>query len=115
MSQITDFMEGNVPQVPMRSLFPADFMLPLIDTMSEEQVASKVEEISDILLAHNINLAFCEKTPVSLIYNYLASEIIPNEEINAITFEGCFTTFNGCTGYCPGCFQKDYCEFSWEE
>lgn len=114
MSQIRDFMEGNIPQVPMHSLFPATFQLPPISTMSEEQIANKVDEISDILLSHNINLDFCEKTPASLIYNYLISEIIPNDEINAITIEGCFTTFNGCTGYCPGCFQKDYCENSWE-
>ncbi len=110
MLAMKEFFEGNTPQIPMRSLFPADFRFPPVESMSEKQITRKVDKIEDILFAHNIHLGFCEKTPDKLIYKYLITEVIPKEEIDEKVFEGCFTTFNGCTGWCEGCFQKDYCD-----
>ncbi|HEX3020559.1 MAG TPA: hypothetical protein VHP36_09660 [Chitinispirillaceae bacterium] len=110
-----DFASENGPLILIQSLFPKGYQFPPAQSMSEEQLSKKLDEIIEILLAHNIDISFCEETPDKLIYNYLTCEIIPKEKIIEKSYKGCYTTFTGCDGACDTCFQKKYCEVEQEE
>lgn len=71
----------NGPFIPIRSLFPVNYQFPSIDTMSEDELSNKLDEISDIYLLHNIKLSFVGKLPDKVLYNHLINEVIPEKEI----------------------------------
>lgn len=103
------------PFISIRSLFPADYQFPPAETMEEEQLSKKLDEIYDTLFAHNIELDFNDNVPDKLVYTYLISKVIPEENIIEDKYEGCFTHLTGCDGACDICFQKKYCDEEMEE
>ncbi len=98
------------PRIPVRSLFPDEVTFEPVDTLSKKEIQDKLETIMTIFSTHNIFIDLKEKLPAKLVYKYLTEDFIPNET----TYQENNTSFSfvidGCDGYCPGCFQKEYCE-----
>ncbi|MBN1765155.1 MAG: hypothetical protein JW860_07855 [Sedimentisphaerales bacterium] len=103
--------EARVAGRPLRSIFPVDFNFPLLDEMNEQELKNKLSEIIKIFQANNIDLSLVDGLPDNIIYTYLTEEAIP--EVPGFPYGAdCPFTYliDGCDGYCPDCFQKDYCE-----
>jgi len=98
------------PQVPMRSLFPTDYKFPPAETMTDDEINLKLNEIQDILSNHNIEFGFAEELPDKVLYKYLTEEYIKNETIGATVIPGFTWTLDGCSGDCDSCFQKEFCD-----
>lgn len=107
------------PKRPMKSLFPESCVFHPADRLSKKELKNKLDFIFEILAQNNIQVALPGKLPDEQLYTYLTTDIIPNE----LTFPPHNTGFcyviDGCDGYCPECFQKDYCEvkdeIGWDE
>jgi len=54
-----------------------------------------------------VSVSFLEDIPPRLAYSHLLEAL--DEEFD--TLEAGFWYLDGCTGYCPGCFQRPWCEF----
>lgn len=110
MKNVIAFEEAcKQPEVPIRSLFPADYQFPSVESMDDNQVAQKLDEISDILSKQSIELGFNEELPDRVLYKYLAEDCIINDTITPPGSTGYIWTLNGCGGDCDSCFQKEYC------
>jgi hypothetical protein len=110
LKNIIAFEEADeLPQMPMRSLFPSDYEFPPGSSMSDEAVSRKLEEIEELLDRHNVAFGFANKLPDRVLYRYLVEECIPHETVTQATQAGFTWTLDGCDGCCEECFQKDYC------
>ncbi|MBD3345461.1 MAG: hypothetical protein GF401_10405 [Chitinivibrionales bacterium] len=100
----------KLPKVKMTSLFPPDFSFPKIEEMSKEELENKLDTILDIFEQHNIYLELANDVPDEVIYKFLVEDYIPREDTLPDNDFGINHIIDGCTGWCPDCFQRDYCE-----
>jgi hypothetical protein len=100
----------NEPEVPIKSLFPDDFKFPDEKTYSDEQVTQKLDEIFKILSAHHVEFGFANEIPDRVLYKHLVEKVIPEDTVSAPLTQAGFWVLDGCTGNCPDCFQKEFCE-----
>ena len=96
----------------MRSLFPADYEFPPVESMNDDQIAKKLQEISETLSKNNIEFGFANKLPDAVLYKYITEDCIKNDTVNPSVTAGFTWVLDGCSGDCEGCFQKDYCSTS---
>lgn len=96
-------------EIPARSLFPDDYTFPKAESMTDEELNNKLDEIESILYNHNIELGFANEIPDKVLYNYLI-EFIKKDSVSATVTAGFTTVLDGCTGDCESCFQKEYCD-----
>ena len=74
--------------------------------LSEKELASELEYLEKALYKIRICVDLNEDVPLQLIYENLIDMM--NEEFT-LMIEG-FCHINGCGGYCPGCFQRPWCQ-----
>ncbi len=108
------FIEDIGPRRTIRSLFPPDFVFPPLEKMGEMELEHKIESIKSILMDHGILLELSPALPPDLTYAYIVEEMLP-ESVHRDIPEGSAVHFTGCGGWCPECFQKEYCETRKEE
>ena len=97
------------PQIPMLSIFPKDFKFPSTESMSEEELSEKLDDICRVLSDHGIEFGFNNDLPCKMLYKYLAEDCIANDMINGSVTAGFTCVLDGCSGDCEDCFQKEYC------
>ena len=51
-----------------------------------------------------------EGVPPRVVYKEIA-EWISERALELSGLDGGFWNFDGCSGYCPGCFQRPWCDF----
>jgi|GEM_PF-1489730 len=107
------------PKRPMRSLFPEECIFPSAVQLSRKELSEKLAYILEIFSYNNIDVALNRKLPDESLYTYLTTEVIPHEETFPAHDKGFTYVIDGCDGYCPDCFQKDYCDtkdkIGWDE
>lgn len=97
------------PQIPMHSIFPKDYKFPPAESMSEEELSEKLDDISRVLSDHGIEFGFNNDLPCKVLYKYLVEDCIANDMIDGSVSAGSTWVLDGCSGGCEDCFQKDYC------
>jgi len=107
------FMEDIGPKKPIRSLFPPNTTFPPAEEMTETELESTVKFFEDILMDNGILLELSPTLPADITYKYIVEEMLPDLIPDSIP-EGGALHYNGCGGWCPECFQKDYCEMKKE-
>ena len=103
------FIEDIGPRRTIRSLFPPEFTFPPLEKMSELELVTKIESIKGFLMDHGISVELSPALPPDLTYTYVVEEMLP-EMVHCDIPEGSAVHFTGCGGWCPECFQKEYCE-----
>jgi hypothetical protein len=98
------------PQRPIKSLFPEDFVFPPIDSLTEAQLAEKLDTIYEILDTFGIEVQLQPDLPDTIIYKYLIEEVIPNETTLPENGLQISHVIDGCSGGCEDCFQAEYCD-----
>ncbi len=110
LKQVLAFEEAEKEsEIPIHLLFPSDYQFPPIDTMSENELKEKLDDIGMIFRQNNIELHFSENLPDVLLYQYLTEQIIPKDTIVLQSCPGFIWHLNGCSGDCETCFQKEFC------
>jgi len=113
-----ELAEASEANRPLCSLFPVDDTFPSAEQLTDQEIAAKLKEIKKVFSDNNVELGLTEKLPEKIIYSYLVEEVLP--EMPSFPYgPDCQFTYviDGCDGYCPECFQRDYCENSaaWDE
>ncbi len=80
---------------------------PLLEKLNEEQFAKQFNRLKSLPETHNFYFAFDKKTPPTLIYKHLTEKIL-NDEFEVVSEMN--VLLDGCLGWCPDCFQVDYCD-----
>jgi hypothetical protein len=103
----------------VKDLFSADMPFKQAEDFSKKQLKEALRNIMETLSFHGIIVCIQSKLPDEVLYTYLTKEFIPNESIVMPHESGMRYVIDGCDGYCPECFQKDYCEtaheIGWDE
>lgn len=73
--------------------------------MSDAEVEAELERLLDAMKKADIRIALVEGLPDRLLYTYLLEML--QEEDQLMTGGG--WTIDGCSGYCPGCVQRPWC------
>jgi len=84
-----------------------------VDRMTDREVAEELERVAGMLAGRGVVIDLHEGIPHRLVYEYLRETLVSSE----FEFMGPGTRchLNGCDGYCPGCFQRPWCDTGQEE
>ena len=86
--------------------------LPDPQSISDEDLERELNEMIVLLARHGVSVDFQSGVPSRLVYARLRREMAESEfEIMA---PGTICHLTGCTGYCPECFQRPWCEMGQE-
>jgi hypothetical protein len=99
--------------LPLRSLFPADYPFQREDMMTDSEIAVKLNEIKQVFSTNSIELGLVQDLPKRLLYTYIVEDVL--QEIPCIPYgpDNRYTyVVDRCDGYCPGCFQRNFCNCS---
>ena len=106
-----EFLENVItyekaPEKPIYQIIgvnPDDF--PPSEKPSDEEILQKLKLLIPLLQEHSIFPEYKEGVPDRLVYQALQEEL--TEVITVLPFGAWH--LDGCDGWCPGCFQADYC------
>ena len=88
-----------------------------ISNISDDEVAEELDYLEQLLEQHSIVLDFLDKNlPNRLSYHYLSEYLTENSFPLLASGGTCHIT--GCSGYCPDCFLRPWCEYGstkWKE
>lgn len=76
----------------------------LPDHLSQEELVRQIDQMLDILEERKVAVSLHRGVPLELIHTFLSMAL--EEEF----VPGFFNVLDGCDGYCPGCFQRPWCE-----
>ncbi|HVO75710.1 MAG TPA: hypothetical protein VMT35_16885 [Ignavibacteriaceae bacterium] len=74
--------------------------------LDDEEIIYGTQELIKALEASGTEIAFNDEVPARLVYEHLLETL---DMENELLIEGGWT-LDGCTGYCPKCFQRPWCE-----
>ncbi|MBN2001484.1 hypothetical protein JW935_28330 [candidate division KSB1 bacterium] len=96
--------------LPLKSMLidqlPSPYLPVNPEQLSEEELSAELDYLYDLLFEAGFYIDYKEDIPPQLVYENVVDHL--DEEFELMT-EG-FWHLDGCTGYCPGCFQRPWCE-----
>lgn len=75
---------------------------------SDEQVHAELERVARLLGERSVVVGWQDAVPERLVLTYLR-RVLAKEEFE-ITSAGSQWHMEGCDGFCPGCFQRPWCD-----
>ena len=105
----------KTPFCKVRDLFPADMCFPPAGDLDDDQIKELMNRIESILADRQIYFALSEGVPYREIYRFFIEDVLEYDVLFENPPEGYSTVLDGCDGYCPGCFQRPYCESAVED
>ncbi len=104
LKQCLAFEEAPVkPFHEILGVDPRDF--PPAEHLCDKELRTKLDQLLTALDNHGISLDLNDGVPSRLVYAFLAEEYL-HEPVT--DFPGLH--IDGCSGWCPDCFQADYCK-----
>lgn len=87
-----------------------DFQLKNPDELTDDEIVEELKRLQNHLSKLHFSVDLNEGLPPRLVYEDLLDTLGDEFELIA---RGCWH-LDGCTGYCPDCFQRPWCEFGTE-
>lgn len=110
-----EWIHGHPLQTKLKAQLLRDYTPQIPEQMTDEEIGSEIEKLLDLMADVNVQLDLMGKLPPRLVYTYLLERL---EDEFDIMVDGMWH-IDGCSGYCPGCFQRPWCEFGsrscWQE
>ena len=100
------WMEGKPLQKKIREQLPEDAIIRHPDSLSDEELEDELDRFLELLSEIRIEEGFNENVPPRLLYTHLFENL---EKSMILINEGGWI-LDGCDGYCPGCFQRPWCD-----
>ncbi|WP_456408642.1 hypothetical protein [Caldithrix abyssi] len=105
LKHVLQFEEAvPVPMYEYLKIDPKTF--PPEQTLDDLELKAQYSRLEQLLNAHNIVIDLVEALPLRLAYKFLTEEALL-EKFEFV--DGATLHIDGCSGWCPGCFQADYC------
>lgn len=99
-------MNGLVVCATYKDLLPRNYVIKNSEELGDEEIIVELTKLADALEGLGCPIKLKEGIPSKLVYSYLLESL---EEENDLLIDGGWT-LDGCTGYCPDCFQRPWCE-----
>ncbi len=100
------WLQGLPTRTTMVEQLPTGFVLKRPEELSEEEIGPALDRLAEVLNNLEYGISLQDGIPPRLVYENLLEHLGEDFEFNP----GCGWCYDGCSGYCPGCFQRPWCE-----
>jgi hypothetical protein len=100
------WMQGKPVRAKMKDQLAGTFLSREPDTMRDEEIEAELERLFGLLRDSCFSIDLVDGLPPRLVYLILREAL--EEEFEFIA--GGRWHIAGCSGYCPGCVQRPWCE-----
>ncbi|MCB0196155.1 MAG: hypothetical protein KDJ65_29660 [Anaerolineae bacterium] len=100
------WMQGKPIRQKLKEQLAPHYTSKSPEHLTDEEIIAELQTLSMYLTKIGVALDVLDDVPDRLVYDYLLEVL--EDEFDIVT-EG-FWHLGGCTGYCPGCFQRPWCE-----
>jgi len=109
------WMEGKVVRKKLKDQLENYITFKPPNQLKEEEVESELERLQASIKKIGLSTGLNEGIPPKVLYEYILETLENVFELD----EGGGWVLDGCSGYCPGCFQRPWCdsgqELCWPE
>lgn len=103
------WMQGEPVRKKLTELLPKNIHFKSPDEISEDEIENETERLAKTLHEAGYGISLNDDIPARLVYAFLYEELGETFELDEPDVSGGWV-FDGCSGYCPGCFQRPWCE-----
>lgn len=100
------WVKGKSLRQKIKDQLPSDFRFIPSTDLNDDDLPSALRRLIELLRKNRFMIEFQNDIPPRLVYEHLID--MQDDEFDIIE-EG-FWHLDGCSGYCPGCFQRPWCE-----
>ena len=104
--QFERWMKGKPIRQKLKDQLPPHYVPKSPEHLKDEEIIAELETLAAHLVELRVSVDFREEIPPRLVYRHLLESL---EDEFDIIIEG-FWHLDGCTGYCPDCFQRPWCD-----
>ncbi len=101
------WMQGLPIRAQLSEQLPKTFVLKKPEELTDEEIGTALEALEAVMSEVGYGISLNEGIPPRLVYEYLVEHLSETVELDP----GGGWCVDGCSGYCPGCFQRPWCEF----
>ena len=101
------WLEGKPTRLTLSEQLPKTFKLKSLDGLSESEVTETLEQLAKAISEVGYGISLHEGIPPRLVYDFLVETL--GETFELSSGNGGWH-LDGCSGYCPDCFQRPWCE-----
>lgn len=109
------WLKGKAIRKKLKDQLPPSYTPKKHDHLTDDEILSEIRRLKELLAEIRVSVDLIWDVPPRLVYKHLLEAL--DKEYDLID-EG-FWHLDGCSGYCPGCFQRPWCEFGsrscWQE
>ena len=102
------WLRGESVREAIVNLFPIHEKFLPDEELDDEQIESETQRLIETIEARGNGVCLQEDIPARLVHRYLMQWINKPHELTAPSGGGWY--YDGCPGYCPGCFRRPWCE-----
>ncbi len=102
------WLQGEPTSKTIAEQMPESYLIKNPDDISEEEMEAELQKLMDAIGQAGFGIGLNDDIPARLVYRYLMEWIGEKKELDG-PFGGGWT-YDGCSGYCPGCFQRPWCD-----
>lgn len=100
------WLQGKPVRMKLADQLPNPLVIKKSADLQEEELIPEIERLEEALVEAGFGVSLHDGVPPRLIYDYLVQTLDETFELGC----GGFWHLDGCDGYCPGCFQRLWCE-----
>lgn len=100
------WMAGHTIRGKLKTRLPSDFIIQRAEYLTDEEIIQELERLQQELERFHFSVDSKEEIPPRLVYEDLLEFL--EEECDFMMIGNWH--LDGCTGYCPDCFQRPWCE-----
>ncbi len=103
------WMQGEPVRKKLSAQLPQNTVFRKPAEINDEEIESELERLEQTLKRAGYGIGLNDGIPARLVYAFLYEEL--GEEFELYESDGFGSwSFDGCSGYCPGCFQRPWCK-----
>ncbi|HRI60613.1 MAG TPA: hypothetical protein PK228_12840 [Saprospiraceae bacterium] len=100
------WMQGQPTRMTLAEQLPKTFVLKKPEELTDEEIVAALEQLEEAMFEAGYGISLNEGIPPRLVYEYLVESLGETFELGP----GGGWHLDGCTGYCPDCFQRPWCD-----
>jgi hypothetical protein len=102
------WVRGEPVREPIANQFSLHEKFRPATEVPEAEIEAETQRLIDLIEATGNGVSLRDGIPAHLVYKNLLEWIGEPHELSGLGGGGWF--YDGCSGYCPGCFQRPWCE-----
>lgn len=102
-----EWIHGYPLRAKLKEQLLRDYTPTIPEELTDEEIDLELEKLLDLFAQVNVQVELMGDLPPRLVYDHLLERL--DDEFD-ILVDGMWH-IDGCDGYCPGCFQRPWCEF----